>query len=566
MKHFNTLQEKLYNQEFLLYLLPLLFIVPNVALCFTEPMSTIAKITNVLLPLACYSYLLSLSPKIGRSILLFFPVMFFDAFQIVLLYLYGQSIIAVDMLLNVVTTNPGEVFELLGNLVAAILTVVILYVPVLVYAVIIIRKKKRLCSPIVPKYRKCTLAAIIAGCISLSCCYIFDKNYSVTEELFPVNVCDNVVRAVKRTVKTNNYEKTSAEFTYDATSSRPATREEIYVMVIGETGRAANWQMFGYNRPTNPNLNGKEGVVGFGRVLTESNTTHKSVPMLMSPVSAENFDSIYYRKGIITAFKEAGFHTSFYSNQRRNRSFIDYFGSEADTVDYISDNSDINLDEELAELLEKELSVGNYDKRFIILHAYGSHFNYKERYPDNMAVFRPDNVVDASASYRNELINAYDNTIIYTDRLLSDIIDSLQKHTDADIAMMYVSDHGEDIFDDSRNRFLHASPIPTYYQLHVPMIIWMSKSYRDLHTDIWANIHDNKSKNVSSSASVFHTMLQIAGINTGYRNDRLSLADSSYTEPERLYLSDRNEALPMSESGMNYRDFDILKNKRLFAE
>lgn len=468
------------------------------------------------------------------------------------------------MLLNVVTTNPGEVFELLGNLAIAIATVVILYVPIIIYAIILIRKKKYIKQSYICTYRKFSTIAVIAGLISLSGCYISGKNYSISEGLFPINVCDNMVTAVKRTIKTNNYTTTSKGFSYNATATHPDSHKEIYVMVIGETGRADNWQLFGYNRPTNPTLSKQDGVIGFGKVLTESNTTHKSVPMLLSSITAMNFDSIYYHKSIITAFNEAGFHTSFFSNQKRNRSFIDYFGSEADNVEYLSDSGSNTFDAQLVKRMNRLLAEDKFHKQFIVLHTYGSHFNYKERYPEKMKIFHPDNVVDASASYRNELINAYDNSIAYTDRLLSDIINSLQKHTDANIAMLYVSDHGEDIFDDSRNRFLHASPIPTYYQLHVPLITWLSKSYQNNHPGIQDALYFNSKKNVSSSSSVFHTMLQLAGINSAIFNRHLSLADTTYIEPERLYLNDRNKALPIGDSGMNQSDYELLKTNKLY--
>ena len=94
---------------------------------------------------------------------------------------------------------------------------------------------------------------------------------------------------------------------------RPEKNREVYVMVIGETSRAANWSIYGYNRNTNPELTKIKGLTAFSHVLTESNTTHKSVPMLMSSVTAHDFNSIYRQKGIITAFKEAGYRTAFFS-------------------------------------------------------------------------------------------------------------------------------------------------------------------------------------------------------------------------------------------------------------
>ena len=77
--------------------------------------------------------------------------------------------------------------------------------------------------------------------------------------------------------------------------------------MIGETARACNFGLYGYERNTTPLLDKMEGVVTFTDVLTQSNTTHKSVPMLLSAASAEDYDCLYRQKGIITAFKEAGF-------------------------------------------------------------------------------------------------------------------------------------------------------------------------------------------------------------------------------------------------------------------
>lgn len=152
--------------------------------------------------------------------------------------------------------------------------------------------------------------------------------------------------------------------------------------------------------------------------------------MLMSAVSAENFDSIYHQKGIITAFKEAGFKTAFFSNQRYNNSFIDFFGKEADHCDFIKEDSltaGQNLsDDYLLALVQEELAKGNR-KQFIVLHTYGSHFNYRERYPAEAAFFQPDSPADAEFKYRDNLINAYDNSIRYTDDFLSRLIGLLQQ-------------------------------------------------------------------------------------------------------------------------------------------
>lgn len=109
-----------------------------------------------------------------------FPV--FGAFQIVLLYLFGQSVIAVDMFLNLVTTNPGEALELLDNLIPAIIIVVLLYIPALVLAAVAVSKKRRLSETFVRRERKRARITVIAGILSLVAAYLFDARYELKSD------------------------------------------------------------------------------------------------------------------------------------------------------------------------------------------------------------------------------------------------------------------------------------------------------------------------------------------------------------------------------------------------
>ena len=550
MKLFKNIKKWLENQEHLFYLFLLILIVPNIILCFTEPMPVVAKVCNILLPFAFYYLVMTLSRNCGKMFWILFVFIFFGAFQIVLLYLFGQSIIAVDMFLNLVTTNSSEAMELLDNLVPALVSVIILYIPALILAAISI------------------IIALFIGFISLGAAYGLDKRYELKSDLYPANVCYNVALAFQRNAQTRTYHRTSENFTFNAQPSHPEDRREIYIMVVGETSRALNWSLYDYGRNTNPELSKIEGVVSFCHVLTESNTTHKSVPMLLSSVSAQNFDSIYYRKSIITAFKEAGFQTAFFSNQRYNHSFIDFFGMEADTYDFIKEDSQDSQynpsDDDLLMLVEKELEKGNR-KQFIVLHTYGSHFNYRERYPKAAAFFLPDFPVDAEVKYKDNLMNAYDNSVRYTDNFLARII-HLLKEQQVDSGMLYTSDHGEDIFDDSRHLFLHASPVPSYYQLHVPFLLWTSDSYREEYPGIEKAASMNRQKNISSSISFFQTMMELAGIETPYRNDSLSVTSPLYTEKSRVYLNDHNEPRPLDDIGMGKEDFEMLKKRGIDAQ
>lgn len=557
MKRFKYISALSCGADGLVVMLPLLLIVPNVALAFTEQDAVMAKIADICLPLGIYYLCAGISTNIGRTTLLCLPLMIFAAFQIVLLYLYGESIIAVDMFLNVVTTNTEEVAELLGNLLMAIILIVIIYLPPIIHSSYLLYKRIRSSARAARISRKCGMALAAAGLFVTVLCHFTVDRYSIRRNIFPVNVISNMFEAANRTIATRCYHDTSSSFSYRSESTHDPEMKEAYVLIIGETSRADNWQMFGYDRETNPKLSRQHDVVVFPKTLSESNTTHKSVPMIMSPLTASNFgDSICLVKGIVTAFNEAGFRTAFFSNQQRNHSFIDFFGMEANVVDFIRDHHDgETTDRDLSSRLKQFLRDYSDDKLFIILHTYGSHFNYKERYCDGFSRFVPDEACEATEANRRELVNAYDNSIIATDAFIDDIIHTMDG-LGIPAALIYVSDHGEDIFDDKRCRFLHASPTPTFMQIHVPLLIWASRSYTEMFPEKIRNAECNSDKNVSSSRSVFDTMLSIAGISTHLADHEKDLCSPLYREPRRIYLNDYNEAVDLVQAGLKDFDFD----------
>lgn len=556
--------KKAYNwclkPEHLFFITLITLILPNAALCITDGLSVTASLANVLLPLGCYWLLMTLTRKPGKMIWWLFFFIFLAAFQLVLLYLFGRNIIAVDMFLNLVTTNPGEAMELLDNLLPAVIGVFVIYLPVLGLGVMSVIGRETLPKPFIHNQRLTGTSIMALGIISLATSYISDKDYRAETDLYPANVLYNMVLAGERTYQTEHYAETSKDFKFHASPTVADSVRQVYVMIIGETARACEFQLYGYRRPTTPLLAKEADLVAFTNVMSQSNTTHKSVPMLMSAASAVDYNRIYREKGIIQAFKEAGFHTTFISNQLPNHSFIDFFGKEADDWKFIKQDSGEGRntpDTEMQKMLSAIL-VRKRQKEFIVLHSYGSHFNYRDRYPRSAAFFRPDDATEAKAANRSQLINAYDNTIRYTDTFLDNIINTLRR-SGCVAAMLYTSDHGENIFDDNRKLFLHASPCPSYYELHVPFLVWTSERYNALFPDKLPTMRINRNKPVASSASFFHSMLGIAGIRTPYLADSLNVASQKLHSAPRRYLNDHNEPMTLEKIGLKREDFALMK-------
>ena len=513
-------------------------LVPNIFLCFTEHLPALFKVSYILIPGALYLVLLNLSRKPGITFWALLPLHFISAVQLVLLYLFGNSIIASDMFLNIFTTNSGEAFELLDKLAPAVVGVFVLYLPALALAVYSIRRGDSLSRLFQKRVFMLAMLLLGSGLLVYTPAHRKAPHRARLDNLYPINAFNNARFAVHSWKASKNYKHTSHDFNYHASSTRDPRQPEVYIFVIGETGRAGNWGLYGYERNTTPRLRARRDVIHFDDVLTQINATHKSVP----------------------AFKQAGFRTAFISNQLHNSSFTDFFADEADCTQYLiaPKNKPHVLDDALLPVVDSLLRSGA-TKQLIVLHTYGSHFNYCERYPADCRVFTPDRISEINRKDRQAMINAYDNSIVATDRFLDQIIERLVQ-SGKTAAMLYLSDHGEDLLDDDRNRFLHASPVPTYYQLHVPFILWFSPQYAQQFP---TEVQQARERHTTpfDSRVVFHTLLAIGGIDTEYRNDTLSLVSPSFHLDKRYYLGERNTPIPIQYLPFDEEDFQAFEHR-----
>ena len=532
-------------------------IIPNLVLANTEPYSLWTVEALILMPLGFYMMWSVALRRSGVMIWLGFPFIFFCAFQIVLLYLFGNSIIATDMFTNLLTTNPGEAGELLGNIYPAVVLVCVIYLPLLWLAAREIALKRYITYTTRMNIGLTGAVLFSLGILALLPAYrVSEDKHVLRDEIFPLNVLYNLYLSGSEFRKSYNYPETSADFTYGARRTAELPDREVYVYIIGEAARAMNWQLYGYTRETNPRLSEVDGLVVFRDMLTQSNTTHKSVPMILSSVAPGEHEELFRRKGLPALFNEAGFDTWFISNQSRQGAMIDHLAQDARHQIYIrSPRQDMQLLDEMRRAIDR-----SPERRIlIILHCYGSHFSYHQRYPREFAQFKPDNDVAISSQHREMLVNAYDNSILYTDYVLSEIINYLSSLGNTSSALLYCADHGEDLIDDERERFLHASPTTTAYQLHVASLAWFSERYREHFPAKVAAAEANATAPATTHA-LFHTMADMASIEGRCLTTKVSLVSPEYdrTAPRR-YLNDHNEAVPFRKTGLRAQDLEVFR-------
>ncbi len=361
------------------------------------------------------------------------------------------------------------------------------------------------------------------------------------QKIYPVNILVNgsIVYAEER--RNQKLMKKLSRFRFESKQNPAEHSPEVYVLVIGETARYASFHINGYARETSPNLEKIPNLVSFTNMYTSANLTELSVPQLITRATPQNFDLQYKEKTILDAFSEAGFFTAWISDQSSKNAVVNRLKSTAGYC-YFSKtdfDSDHNYDGYLLKNLDKVLR-SPASKKFIVIHTLGSHFRYSNRYPASFEKFRPNigktGYDQLTADNKEEIVNSYDNSVLYTDWFLSQVVSRIRK-TGSASAMLYLSDHGDNLFDDSRQLMGHGTANPTKYEYHIPCFVWLSDLYMKNHPQQTRALEENRNKRASST-STFYTLLDMANIR--YRNSAAeiskSLANPAYKAPEQRVM------------------------------
>lgn len=305
----------------------------------------------------------------------------------------------------------------------------------------------------------------------------------------------------------------------DLTEGIKCNSEDVTVVfVLGESLRPDHLGINGYERNTTPLLS-EEDVISFPFIYTEQTYTNRSVPHLLTRADSTDYSRAYTEKSFISFFNACDYYTVWLANQEASDTYV-YFMNECDSLFYINiDKSsyvfDKWVDGDLLPLFDKALRVDN-KKKLIVLHTIGSHWWYNSHFTDEFAQYEPlvkSKVI--SSSTQEEMINSYDNTILYTDYFLHNLIDRLRNEK---AILIYQSDHGEALGEDGV--WLHATETPFTHQ--AACLIWMSDKYKEEYPDYYEKAKDNSQKRFRTDY-LFHSILDAGGIGSEYLNNSLSI-------------------------------------------
>jgi glucan phosphoethanolaminetransferase (alkaline phosphatase superfamily) len=321
------------------------------------------------------------------------------------------------------------------------------------------------------------------------------------------------------------------DFRFHAYRASHGERRQIYVLVIGESSRLDHWQLFGYGRPTNPGLSHTAHLIPITDMVSPWPTSIGGVPaMLTRRPPRLALSAAFAERSIVGLMREAGFDTWWLSNQSPTgewNSPITVYADEAQHIEWLRLQ---RYDGSLAGGLAKAVH-GSRGDLFVVLHMIGSHGNYDSRYPPAFKYFAPT-VHDGGGFDTNyqHVTNSYDNTVRYTDHVLSSIIDIL-KQTDAVTAMWYQSDHGETLPTATCSMTEHGHGFR--YEFPVPAVFWYSDAYAQAFPEKVATLRGNAGKR-TMSADTFATLTDMAGVNFPGHDSSRSLFSPAWRYRPRI--------------------------------
>lgn len=285
-------------------------------------------------------------------------------------------------------------------------------------------------------------------------------------------------------------------------------KKSVLVLVIGESARSKNFSLYGYEKNTNPLLSETPNLFHFPAVSCATYTTAGMKCILEHKKSNDLYEILpnyLFRNNVSVVWRttnwgEPPVHIKTYQN--RKTLMPDYKGENG------------NYDEILLSGLKEQILESEHNKVLIILHTSTSHGpTYSKKYPPRFEIFTPVcNSVELADCSQEELINAYDNTIVYTDYLLHSLIELLKELKEYDSSMMFVSDHGESLGE--KNLYMHGMPmsIAPREQYEIPFIVWVSDSLRQL-----------KPNESLTQNHVFHSVLNFLGVESPIYEEKLNI-------------------------------------------
>lgn len=427
-----------------------------------------------------------------------------------------------SMITNIIDTTPAESFALMST--KMVLTIALSGVlAVLIALWIKVKKPARAWKSIALRLASIGGSALLIVIIALlfykDYASLFRNNKELVKSLNP----SNSVVAINSWYSHNRLAHLPLVHIGEDATQKPemknGPRRNLTILVLGETSRAENFSLGGYERDTNPRL-AKDDVVYFPKTTSCGTATAVSVPCMFSNMPRDHYNAelAQHQEGLLDVIQRAGINVLWNENDGGCKGACDRVPHQ-DMTRLDLPGQCINgecYDDVLFHGLEDYINNLKGDG-VIVLHTIGSHGpTYYNRYPKDLRTFSPTcDSNEIQNCTREELVNTYDNTIVNVDYIVDKAIKLLEsKQNTFTTSLVYLSDHGESLGENGV--YLHGLPwsIAPDTQKHVPMLIWLSPDYQQRYGVNYECLKDHAKANDYSQDNLFSTMLGLAGVST----------------------------------------------------
>lgn len=327
----------------------------------------------------------------------------------------------------------------------------------------------------------------------------------------------------------------------------PAAEKEIYVFGIGESLRYDNVSLNGkYWRTTTPRLEALDNIMLFDNYYSQACLTMYSVPQLVTRATPDNFELNFAERSVIEPFRECGFQVFTIVNSTNLLSYEKYLSNGVDSliiVPQIDNGREITSgDKTMVEVLNSLANI--YDKLFVMMQFKGNH-SFFTNYEQEFEVYNPNSNNCPSDQVRDSmmLINAYDNSILYTDYIVSSIIKTIDRPNTVS-GFMFVSDHGESIGKGGAGHGGNCKAVKQEY--HVPFIFWWSDDYAARYPHKLVNAQRNLSAKINGDCT-YYNLIDMADISLSeqYSKPWSVLSDEFVEHPRLILVPDGKTCIPV---------------------
>ncbi len=318
---------------------------------------------------------------------------------------------------------------------------------------------------------------------------------------------------------------------------------QVLVLIKGESANRNHMGLYGYYRDTSPQLIKRDDLLVYNDVVSAYTMTLESVSSALTEANLENSKKSYESYNLMEVFRSAGVKTYWLSNQSPLGvwdNLVTLLAQQSDVTDFVNVTSNSSLDSfkktsydsKLFSSLIKALD-DEAPRKFILVHLMGSHADYAKRYPPEFARFEGANTTD-------KVIAAYDNSILYSDFVVDSLLSILSAYSVAQNAVssaIYVSDHGENVYDDADYAgHDYTVNIPKSI-VEIPFLVWLSPEFQDVYPEKSQTINDHCIDPFVTD-DLFHAALDIYGIKTAVLDTARSVFNSAYNRGRARILVD----------------------------